>query len=182
MQRKNETLLEDNWLGIKKGDPHTKILLLGMVHSCGPIELNTAEDFEKVAYYYDILKQCEGCVPDDHIGEDVSESVAEKFYKYWRAVRSYLQYGLKIEHNIDCVVNPGVMDSTFYLLYDRDTMKVLYTGSDKAWNVYYKDAKELANAIVDDARTLSKNLLKAQTEAAELVSLRLEVKRLRQRE
>jgi hypothetical protein len=61
-------------------------------------------------------------------------------------------------------------------------MKVLYAGSDKAWNVYYKDAQELANAIVDDARTLSKNLLKAQTEAAELVSSRLEVKRLRQRE
>jgi hypothetical protein len=31
MQRKNETLLEDNWLGIKKDDPHTKIFLLGMV-------------------------------------------------------------------------------------------------------------------------------------------------------
>jgi hypothetical protein len=98
-----------------------------------------AEDYAQAVY----LKDPDGCMPDDYIGDDLLMSIREKF---WYPVRWILEYAAEIAapavplHEFGIVIDPSYEDRTDVLVFYRD--RVLFHDSWKAWHFWWPSDQE----------------------------------------
>lgn len=81
------------------------------------------------------LKEPDGCLPDEYLGDDVSQDIINKFYWFLYAIRS------EFEEFVEIYVVPSYESETVYLMVHG--LKLLVKGHAKAWNFWCENEEEL---------------------------------------
>jgi len=105
-----------------------------------------ADEFLKGNYF-----ECNnGCVGEDYIGDDILQSIIDKFYYPFRTVADVLQEEVPKQCIIWVYVQPSYEDRSVVhvILYDKDSPTgvkeiVIHSHISKAWNFIFVDEDAL---------------------------------------
>lgn len=103
-----------------------------------------------------ILSPCEGCIPEDEIGDDVLRDIRRKFAcVYWAALRlatrpHLADEGLPTEWNLSLVIDPSFEEATkVVILDDREDRPYRYLfETAKAWQFQFDNLAEIAQEVL----------------------------------
>ncbi|GEM_PF-3535334 len=150
------------WMKIEELDIADKLTLVRLCESSNfwnPVDKTnpTPDEFQEVL---GILRECGGCVPDEDIGDELLQSIIEKYYRYWKMVLEYLKQfaGVNTDKIYICI-EPCYQDTTAVVVFDTATARVLMQEYTKAWNFYVTDAKNLIDRVREDALIIEKRII-----------------------
>lgn len=91
------------------------------------------------------LSQRDGCIPDEHLGEDLMDDIINLYYPVLAAVREELCERLKIPYDIRIYVEPSYLGETLWLMTTDE--KVLLRGGSKAWWFWWESEEAMAEEL-----------------------------------
>jgi hypothetical protein len=113
-----------------------------------------------------ILKPCSGCVPEEEIGDDVSESIRRKFGAVFQtgldmAERKLNQQGVRqFEVFSFCLlIQPEFADATHIVIVDYHLPVCYLHEWTKAWNFHFGSLAELADEVLKVRNTLVEKVM-----------------------
>lgn len=111
------------------------------------IEIFANGDDEADEDTFHVLDKCDGCVPDDCIGDDVLAAIRGKFEKpYWAAIKLAKKHAQDLE--LELLVDADYDDSTRLAILDYNRPYVYLRDEHKAWNFWFKSTSDLADFII----------------------------------
>jgi hypothetical protein len=121
---------------------------------------------EPLSNILNILKPCSGCVPEDEIGDEVSESIRKKFSAVYQtglemAERKLNQQGIRqFEVFSFCLlIQPSFDDATHIVIVDYQLPVCYIHEWTKAWNFHFGSLVELADEVLKVRNNLVEKVL-----------------------
>lgn len=131
-------------------------------------------DDESLATTFNILRPCDGCIPEEEVGEDLLEDIRRKFSCVYftaveRAAAELEAEGLRFfdDFSFCLVTDPCYQDSTHVAVVDlRPELRPFcyfheYT---KAWHFSFASLKEIATEVVRAQATIRSTFLALRTQ------------------
>ena len=117
-----------------------------------------APDDEGLSSTFNILRPCDGCVPDEEIGEDLGLDIQRKFScVYYSAMelaegeigrKGFLEWR---DFSFCFVVDPSYEDATHVAVVDNDQGKrpfCYFHECSKAWHLHFETLQEIAREVL----------------------------------
>lgn len=124
-------------------------------------EYEMEEDYIKDVY----LTECDGCIPSQYLGDDVTRDIRSKFARPLNFIIEKVQKELGVKRNglwLYPMIDADYEDCTHYaiLLTHQDTGKrdVLYYNSNKAWHYWFQTREDFEKELFDIYVEVHKNL------------------------
>lgn len=122
------------------------------------------DDGESLAMTFNILRPCDGCLPEEEIGEDLLEDIRRKFSCVYYTAVERVEANIKAEglrfyddHSFCLVTDPCYQDSTHVAVVDlRPEIRPFcyfheYT---KAWHFSFASLKDIAEEVLRAERII----------------------------
>ena len=102
-----------------------------------------------------LLRPCQGCVPEEEIDDSLAQSIRKKFAAvYWTGVQLASQELLRRGHrpgqdfNLSLVIDPDHEDFTMVTVVDADRSHCFLHDGHKAWHFHFDRLADLADAVL----------------------------------
>lgn len=128
-----------------------------------PLDPDLMED-EEVQESFDLLRECEGCLPDDYT-EEIDQALIRKFKSvYYVGLVLCAQDLTKQGFDPIVIVEPSFEDRTRVAIVDADGKACFLVALEKAWHMGFSTLEELSMAILWAKKTIRKNAKKYRSE------------------
>jgi hypothetical protein len=115
--------------------------------------LSDAEDERQESFH--ILDECGGCVPEDCLGDDLSQDIRGKFASvFWAACELAIERRPGLE--LTLLIDPSLEDATSVAVLGSTEPKVYLRYDSKAWHFHFPDLASLANFVLEQAGKIQK--------------------------
>ena len=102
-----------------------------------------------------LLRPCQGCVPEEEIDDSLAQSIRKKFAAvYWTGVQLASQELQRRGHqpgqdfNLSLVIDPDHEDFTMVVVVDADRSHCFLHEGHKAWHFHFDSLADLADAVL----------------------------------
>ena len=110
---------------------------------------------ESISNTLNILRPCDGCVPEEEIDEQVGDSIRRKFYAVFGtglelAERELNRQGIQQfeAYNFCILIEPSCQDATHVVIVDYERAVCYLHEWTKAWNFSFGSLAELADKVI----------------------------------
>jgi hypothetical protein len=121
---------------------------------------------EEITGTFNLLKTCAGCVPSEEAGEDLLNTIREKFGAVYQVGLELAEAELKEKNitgfNFCKVTDPSYEDATHVAILDYDKPICYLHEWTKAWHLGFETLEDLADAVL----VVKKNLVEKVVEFA----------------
>jgi hypothetical protein len=120
---------------------------------------------EEITGTFNLLKPCRGCVPSEEVGEDLLNTIRQKFAAVYQVGTELAEAELK-EKNTEgfkfcLVVDPSYEDTTHVAIVDYDEPICYLHECTKAWHLGFVTLSDLADAVLAVQRSLVEKVTKS---------------------
>ena len=120
---------------------------------------------EEITGTFNLLAPCRGCVPSEEVGEDLLNTIRQKFAAVYQVGTELAEAELK-EKNTEgfkfcLVVDPSYEDTTHVAIVDYDKPICYLHECTKAWHLGFVTLSDLADAVLAVQRSLVEKVTKS---------------------